>query len=251
MILFTYKASAGECNKVNTILVVDDDKAIVKMISNFMKIYGFEVISALNGETALKRFDNSIDLILLDIGMNDINGVELCKIFREKTNVPIIFLTASSTQSDKILGFGVGADDYITKPFDPIELIARIQAQVRRYRQYDGLSKEASNIIEFGDIKIYSDSYNVFKNNSKINLTPTEFNLLMYFINNTNKVLTRKQILNHVWKSDIYDENTVTTYIKRLREKIEDVKSSPKYIKSVRAIGYIFDYNIKKYQSEI
>lgn len=228
---------------MNTILVVDDDKAIVKMISNFMKLYGFEVVGAYNGENALNKFDDSIDLILLDITMEGINGVELCKEFRKKTNVPIIFLTASSTQSDKVLGFGVGADDYLTKPFDPIELIARVKAQIRRCSQYDDSSKKASNIIEFDNIKIYRDSYQVFKNGSKINLTSTEFNLLTYFIDNPCKVLTRKQILNQVWKSEMYDENTVTTYIKRLREKIEDNKATPKYIKSIRAIGYIFNIN--------
>lgn len=228
------------------VLVIDDDKSIVKMISDFMKIYGFEVVCAYCGESALNKMDNSISLILLDINMNGINGIELCKVFRERTNIPIIFLTASSTQYDKVLGFGVGADDYITKPFDPVELVARVQAHIRRYSQYDNPSKRASEIIEFANFKIYKDAHRVFKNELELSLTSTEFNLLMYFLDNANKVLTRKQILNNVWKSDLYDETTVTTYIKRLREKIENDKAAPKYVKSVRSIGYIFDTNVEK-----
>lgn len=226
---------------MDKVLVVDDDKTIIKMISDFMKIYGFEVVSAYNGENALNKLDDSINLILLDINMNGINGIELCKILRERTNIPILFLTANSTQYDKILGFGVGADDYITKPFDPVELITRVQAQIRRYKQYANRPNNSPNIIQFENIKIFKDAYRVFKNDTELNLTCTEFKLLMFFIENANKVLTRKQILNNVWKSDLYDENTVTTNIKRLREKLEDNKAEPKYIKSIRAIGYIFD----------
>lgn len=221
------------------VLVVDDDKALVHMVTEFMKVYGLEAVSAYSAETALKKLDNSINLILLDINMKDMNGIELCKIFRERTNIPIIFLTGNSNQYDKVLGLGIGADDYITKPFDPVELIARIQAHIRRYVSYNSYPQLKTESIEFGDIIVLPKSYKVIKKGIEIHLTSTEFNLLLYFINNSNKVLTRKEILNHVWKSDMYDENTVTTYIKRLREKIEDDKSNPKYIKSVRSIGYI------------
>lgn len=228
------------------VLVVDDDKAIVRMISEFMKLYGLEVVTAYSGETAINKLDNSISLILLDINMKALSGIDLCKIFRERTDIPIIFLTANSSQYDVVLGLGIGADDYIKKPFDPVELIARVKAHIRRYDQYknSGISNE-KEVIEFYNIKIFKDSHKVLKKNSELSLTTTEYNLLIYFIENAGKVITRKQILNNVWKSDMYDENTVTTYIKRLREKIEDDKGNPKLIKSVRAIGYIFDVEIK------
>lgn len=226
---------------MDKVLVVDDDKSIVHMIAEFMKLYGLEAVTAYSGETAINKLDNSISLILLDINMSELSGIDLCKIFRERTNIPIVFLTANSSQYDMVLGLGVGADDYIKKPFDPIELIARVKAHIRRYNQYGNLSSnQDGEVVEFDGIKIFKDSHRILKENSEIHLTATEYNLLIYFIENAGKVLTRKQILNNVWKSDMYDENTVTTYTKRLREKIEDDKRNPRVIKSVRAIGYIF-----------
>ena len=228
------------------VLVVDDDKSIVRMISEFMKLYGIEVVGAYSGETAVNKLDNSISLILLDINMRELSGIDLCKIFRERTNIPIIFLTANTSQYDVVLGLGIGADDYIKKPFDPVELVARVKAHIRRYNQYKDLgTHKDSEIIEFDNIKIFKDSHRVLKGDLELKLTITEYNLLIYLVENSGKVLTRKQILNNVWKSDMYDENTVTTYTKRLREKIEDDKGNPKYIKSVRAIGYIFEGKIK------
>lgn len=227
---------------MDRVLVVDDDKSIVQMVSEFMKLYGIEAITAYSGETAVNKLDDSISLILLDINMKELSGIELCKIFRERTNVPIIFLTANSSQYDKVLGLGIGADDYITKPFDPIELVARVKAHIRRYSQYGhGNQNEGGETIEFGNIKILRDSHRVLKDGTELSLTSTEYNLLLYFVENQGKVLSRKQLLNNVWKSDMYDENTVTTYIKRLREKIEDDKGNPKFIKSVRSVGYIFE----------
>ena len=224
-----------------SILVVDDDKAIVKMISDFLTINGLTSVCAYTSEAALIRLDDSIDLILLDINMNGTNGIELCKELRLRTNIPIIFLTANSTQYTKLLGFGVGADDYITKPFDPVELIARVQAQLRRYHQYTVHPQNPNTLVQFDNIKINKEAHHVYKNDVELNLTCTEFKLMLYFVENAGKVLTRKQILYHVWKSDLYDENIVTTNIKRLRGKLEDNAAEPRYIKSVRAIGYIFE----------
>lgn len=231
---------------MDRVLVIDDDKSIVQMISDFMKLYRLEAVTAYSGETAINKLDNSINLILLDINMKELSGIELCKIFRERTNVPIIFLTANSSQYDKVLGLGIGADDYITKPFDPIELVARVKAHIRRYSEYGSMTSSQENeVISFENIKILKESHRVLKNDKELSLTSTEYNLLMYFIENAGKVLTRKQLLNNVWKSEMYDENTVTTYIKRLREKIQDDKSNPKLIKSVRSVGYIFESEIK------
>lgn len=245
MVRLKYQIMSKGVDIMDRVLVVDDDKSIVHMISEFMKLYGLEAVTAYSGETAINKLDNSISLILLDINMNELSGIDLCKIFRERTNIPIVFLTANSSQYDMVLGLGLGADDYITKPFDPVELVARVKAHIRRYKQYENLSSNhESQVIEFDKIKISRDSHKVLKGDSEINLTATEYNLLMYFVENHGKVLSRKQILNNVWKSDMYDENTVTTYTKRLREKIEDDIKNPKFIKSVRSIGYIFEGEI-------
>lgn len=229
---------------MDRVLIVDDDKAIVHMVSEFMKVYGIDVITAYSGETALNKIDNSISLILLDINMKGINGLELCKIIRERTKVPIIFLTANSSQYDKVLGLGVGGDDYVTKPFDIVELIARVQAHIRRYKEYGYGSKNAhKEIIQFGNVKIIKDSRRVLMDEKEVNLTSTEYNLLLYLVENPGKVLSRRELLNNVWKSEMYDENTVTTYVKRLREKLEDGKGDGGFIRSVRGIGYIFEIN--------
>lgn len=229
---------------MDRIMVVDDEKDMVYMIKEFMKVYNIDVVTAYSGEAALLKFDDTIDLILLDINMEKLNGIEVCKNIRQKSSIPIVFITSNSSQYDKILGLGVGADDYITKPFDPIELVARVKAHIRRYKEYSSFHENKNEIIEFGDIRIICSAHRVLKKGKEINLTSTEYNLLIYLIKNPNKVLTRKDLLLNVWKSQIYDENTVTTYIKRLREKIEDDKNSPKYIKSVRSIGYIFEADI-------
>lgn len=228
---------------MDRVLIVDDDKAIVHMVSEFMKVYGIDVITAYSGETALNKIDNSISLILLDINMKGINGLELCKIIRERTKVPIIFLTANSSQYDKVLGLGVGGDDYVTKPFDIVELIARVQAHIRRYKEYGrGTKDNSKEIVQFGNIKIIKDSRRVLRSPDKeVNLTSTEYNLLLYLVENPGKVLSRRELLNNVWKSDMYDENTVTTYIKRLREKLEDGRGDGGFIRSVRGIGYVFE----------
>lgn len=228
------------------IMVVDDEKRIIDMISEFMKIYQIQVIPAFSGKDALARLDDSIQLILLDINMSSLNGIETCKKIRKKSNVPILFLSANTSQADKILGLGVGADDYITKPFDPIELVARVKANIRRHNEYNKLSKE-KNIIEFDDIQIHKDAYKVLKNGKELNLSSTEFKLLLYFVDNAHIALSRKQILNHVWESELYGDNTVTKYVKRLRDKLGHNQNNTDYIKSVRSVGYIFEPKHLKY----
>ncbi len=222
------------------IMVVDDEKRIIDMITQFMKISQIEVITANSGKEALAKIDDSIQLVLLDIKMEDMDGLEVCKKLREKNDIPILFLSSNSTQYDKILGLGLGADDYITKPFDPLELIARVKANIRRYNKYNKNAKNQST-IQFDDFVIYRNSYKILKQGNEINLSATEFKLLLYFIDNVHTVLTRKQILINVWESELYDKNTVTKYVKRLRDKLED---NGKYIKSIRGIGYMFEAEI-------
>lgn len=226
---------------MHKIMIVDDEKEIVFMLSTFMEASGIEVVKAYNGYEALIKLDNTIDLIILDINMAQLSGLEVCKQIREQKNIPIFFLTANATQSDKLIGFETGADDYITKPFDPIELVARVKAHLRRYELYELSATYNAKVIEFGDILVYRGARKVLKRQVAVNLSHTEMNLLLYLIDNAHSVMTRQQILLHVWETTIYDENTVNTFIKRLRQKLEDNPTVPVYIKSVRGTGYVFD----------
>ncbi len=224
------------------VLIIDDDKSIVSMISDFMRINSIDVVTGFTGEDAVRLSeDASIDLIILDINMNGIDGFEACKKIRAHSMVPIIFLTAKTAQSDKILGLGIGADDYLTKPFDPLELVARVKSNIRRSSVYDADSQSSSDLIQIGQITINKSSHKVTKGDLLIDLSATEYTLLLYLIENANRVLNRREILLDVWNSDIYTENTVNTYIMRLREKIEDNKNEPRYLITIRGEGYLFE----------
>jgi len=178
-------------------MVVDDEIEIADMIEDFLRIENIEVIKACSGEKALELLNDDIELLVLDINLDGMNGIELCKEIRKTMFTPIIFLTCNNSQNDMILGLGVGADDYITKPFNPVELVARIKANIRRSRSYNrGSIKD--EIITFGDIAIYKKGYKVYKNKEDVNITSKEFNLLLYLIENAYIVLSRSQILNNV-----------------------------------------------------
>ncbi|MFT9493972.1 response regulator transcription factor [Anaerosolibacter sp.] len=225
---------------MHKILVVDDDKSIVLMITEFLKIHDMKVIQAFNGKEAVELLDESIQLVILDINMNGLNGIEVCKMIRENYNVPILFLSANAAQHDKVLGLGVGADDYITKPFDPIELVARVKAHIRRHEKYNKNSR-GNMVTVFDEFHVYRNAHKVIKGEEEIYLSSTEFKLLLYFMDHRYTAITRKQILADVWESEHYDENTVTAYVKRLREKLKNDENDQEYIKSVRGIGYIFE----------
>lgn len=231
-------------NHERKILIVDDDKRVVKMLVEYMKLYEFKTVCAYNGRDALAFFDDSVDLIVLDINMDGINGNEVCQKIRETNNVPIIMLSANATSFDKIKALGEGADDYVVKPFDPLELVARIKAHINRIERYKA-SKNQEVPIEFDDIKIYRNAYKVTKSEDDISFTNTEFRLLVYLIDNAFNAISRQKILKDVWQSDLYDENIVNTYIKRIRIKLGDVGSHEKYIKSIRGVGYIFETKFK------
>lgn len=222
------------------ILIVDDDKRVVQMLVEYMKLYDFKTVCAYSGRDALAFFDETIDLIVLDINMDDINGIDVCRKIRENNNVPIIMLSANAASFEKIKALGEGADDYVVKPFDPLELIARIKAHINRIERYKA-SKNLEAPIEFDDIKIYRNAYKVTKNGADICLSNTEFRLLVYLTDNAFKAVSRQQILKDVWQSDLYDENIVNTYIKRIREKLEGMGGNEKYIKSIRGVGYMFE----------
>lgn len=224
----------------NRILVVDDDAEIRKVIGIYLENEGYEVLSAENGEKALKIIaENDIDLVLLDVMMPGINGIDTCIRIREDKVMPIIFLSAKSEDIDKIQGLTSGADDYITKPFNSIELIARVKSQLRRYKKYSPQVNLDSNLIEIGNLAINSDSRQVFVGDNEVRLTPKEFDILELLAVNRGIVFSVEKIYERVWGEDFFkSDNTVMVHITKIREKIEDDPKRPIYIKTVWGVGY-------------
>ena len=224
------------------ILIVDDEQPIRKLLEYNLRQAGYETISAADGQAAIELAENEKpDLILLDLMLPIIDGMEVCKILRKKgVNIPIIMLTAKGDELDKVLGLEIGADDYMTKPFSPREVIARMKAVLRRSdTQVDDIDDE---ILSSGPITIYVDRYEVYLEGIKLEFTPKEFELLAYFIQNKNRVLSRDLLLSAVWNYDFAgDTRIVDVHVSHLREKIEENTRHPIYIKTVRGIGYKFE----------
>lgn len=230
------------------ILIVDDEKEIRDLIDIYLKGEGYETIKAENGEEALSILNtNDIDLIILDIMMPKVNGIEACLKIREEKEMPIIMLSAKSEDMDKILGLNTGADDYLTKPFNPLELVARVKSQIRRYKRFSNKGNKVKeeindNILEIDEIKINLDTHEVFKEEEEVKLTPTEFDILVLLGSNKGKVFSIENIYNSVWKQDfMQSDNTVMVHIRKIREKIEEDSRNPKYIKTVWGVGYKID----------
>lgn len=226
------------------ILIVDDEKEITNLIEIYLKNEGFTVFKSYNGMDALDIVQNeSIDLAVLDIMLPDIDGFNLCQNIREKNFFPVIFLTAKVEDTDKIMGLTFGADDYITKPFNPLELIARIKTQLRRYKQYNKKDKEYElNIYDKNGLYIEKDTRKVNLNNKYLNLTPLEFDILWYLCKYSGKVVSSEELFESVWKEKYLDNNnTVMTHIARLREKMKEPSRKPKYIKTVWGVGYTIE----------
>lgn len=223
------------------VLVVDDEKLIVKGIKYSLEQDNMLVDVAYDGKEALEMaMNNAYDVILLDVMLPEINGFEVCQQIREFSDVPIIMLTAKGDDMDKILGLEYGADDYITKPFNILEVKARIKAIIRRMKVKTP-AQETSKVIVSGDMKIDFDSRRVFIENKEVNLTAKEFDLLELLIMNPNKVYNRENLLNLVWGYDYPgDVRTVDVHVRRLREKIEQNPSEPKYIHTKWGVGYFF-----------
>lgn len=225
----------------NKILLVEDDIAINEMVKDYLIKEGFKVITAYDGYEALNIFNReAFDLILLDLMLPRINGMDLMRMIREKNMIPILIMSAKDSDVDKAVGLGLGADDYISKPFSMIELSARIKAALRRASQYSKISKtEESSIIKLGDLEISLDNFSVLKNGDRIELTSKEFDILKLFVSNPSRVFTKAQIYNLVWNDNYYgDDNVINVHMRRLREKIEENPSQPKYIKTLWGIGY-------------
>lgn len=225
------------------ILIVDDDKEIAQAISKLLEKEGLETILAYNGLEALEKvIEEEISLILLDIMMPKLDGLQATMKIREKKNLPIIILSAKSEDTDKVLGLSMGADDYITKPYNPIELVARVNAQLRRYiylgdKQKTGVGK--AEVVNIGGLELDKNTKQLLVDGGIVKLTATEYKILQLLMENPNKVFPAEEIYERVWNEKAYSvENTVMVHIRRIREKIEINPKQPKYLKVVWGIGY-------------
>ena len=226
------------------ILIVDDEKEIVDLLEVYLSNDGYSVYKCYNGLEAMKCIKQSqIDLAILDIMLPDIDGFRLCQKIREKFYFPIIMLTAKIEDSDKIMGLTIGADDYITKPFNILEVKARIKAIIRRNSKKSKAAQKNERIIEVSDLKLDLDSRRVFEKDKELNLTAKEFDILELLTQNPDKVYSREKLLNIVWGNKLHeagDVRTVDVHVRRLREKIEPNPSEPKYIHTKWGVGYYF-----------
>jgi len=228
--------------KKYNILVVDDDKTITDAIEVYLTNENYNIFKAYDGLQALNMLKTEdIHLIIMDIMMPNMDGTRATIKIREDNQIPIIMLSAKSEDTDKILGLNFGADDYITKPFNPLELIARVNSQMRRYTQFSPL-KENNNVIIIGGIELNKESKEVFSEGLNVKLTPLEFKILTLLMDNPNRVFSIEEIYERVWNEPAYNNvDTVTVHIRRIREKIEINSKEPKYLKVVWGIGYKFE----------
>ena len=232
------------------VLMVDDESRMRKLVSDFLTRKGYQVIEAGDGEEAIDKFyeDKNISLVILDVMMPKMDGLRTTMRIREEKNIPIILISAKSEDTDKVLGLNMGADDYITKPFNPLELIARVKSQLRRYMtlgNYVNVSKEDEKVIKSSGLEINLESKEVFVEGESIRVTATEFGILELLLKNKGRVFSIDEIYENVWKEPSYNaENTVAVHIRRIREKIEINPKEPKYLKVVWGIGY----KIEKYE---
>ncbi|MDF9556430.1 response regulator transcription factor [Bacillus tropicus] len=221
------------------ILLVEDDISIQEMVEKYLIKEGFQVTIASDGEEGVNTYlKGSFDLIILDIMMPKLDGLEVVRIIREKSAVPILMMSAKDTDVDKAVGLGLGADDYICKPFSMIELAARVKAGIRRSTKYSA-TEETGKMIQIGDLTIDPINFTVEKNRKPLKLTLKEFEILKLFVKNQNRVFTKAQIYTLIWNEEYYgDDNVINVHMRRLREKIESDPSNPEYIKTLWGIGY-------------
>lgn len=223
------------------ILVVDDDREIVKAIEIYLAKEGYHILKAYDGEEALKVIkENEIHLVILDIMMPKKDGIETLEEIRKTKTIPVIMLSAKSEDYDKIEGLNTGADDYVTKPFNPLELIARVNSCIRRYVNFGNLnSQEQKKALKTGGLEIYDETKQVIADGKEIKLTATEYNILKFLLENKGKVYSISQIYENVWNEESYGaENIIAVHIRHIREKIEINPKEPKYLKVIWGIGY-------------
>lgn len=229
-------------NSNNTVLVCDDDRAILDSIEIYLKAEGFNVLKAENGIDALEIIkSNEIHCLVLDIMMPKLDGLQTTLKIRETQSFPIIMLSAKSEDTDKIAGLGFGADDYVTKPFNPLELVARVKSQIRRYISFSGFVQKNTQIVT-GGLVVDTEAKTVFVDGDEVKLTAREYLIVEFLAKNMGRVLSSSQIYESVWNEPSFKtEKTVTVHIKNIREKIEINPKDPKYIKVVYGLGYKMD----------
>lgn len=223
-----------------TILLMEDDENINNLLKMHLVKEGYKVIQAFDGNEAVSLYNDDVDLAILDVMVPHLNGFEVLNHIREKSEIPIIFLTAKDDDADKVLALGLGADDYVTKPFSVIEVISRVKAHLRRYLKYSGKQANISeDILSNGNIRLEKSTMKVFKSNDEITLSSKEYKILQFFMENAGHVFTKRQLYEHVWEDEYYgDDNTIMVHISRLRDKLEDDPRDPKMIKTVKGLGY-------------
>ena len=224
------------------ILVVDDDREIVRSLGKLLELEGYRVKKAYNGMEALDiLMTEQIHLILLDVMMPKMNGLSALMKIREKNNIPIIMLSAKTEESDKVIGLSMGADDYVTKPFSPSEMVARVKAHMARYERLIGSGTPENEIIEIRGLKIDKTARRVYINGEEKNFTTKEFDLLAFLAQNPNHVFTKEELFSKIWDMEsLGDIATVTVHIKKIREKIEFNTAKPQYIETIWGVGYRF-----------
>lgn len=222
------------------ILIVDDDKEIRKLVEIYLRNEGFETISASDGVEAIQVLESQpVDMMILDVMMPRMDGIQTCMKIRENNPIPILMLSAKSEDLDKILGLTSGADDYLSKPFNPLELVARVKSQFRRQDMFKKATRKDESVIQIHDLEIHVDSHEVYVAGNKVKLTPTEFDILKFLALNEGIVMKIEKIYEHVWEEAYYEsKNTVMVHIRKLREKIEKDPRNPVYIKTVWGVGY-------------
>lgn len=230
------------CNMGSRILIIEDDKSIAALQKDYLEINGYEVHCELSGQSGLKEaLSDTYDLIILDLMLPEIDGFEILRRVREKLEVPVLMVSARKEDIDKIRGLGLGADDYITKPFSPNELVARVKAHMARYDRLVSKNNNKSKELTIRGLTIVLDSRRVFMNGEEVTLTTKEFDLLLFLADNPDKVFSKEYLFEKVWGMDNFgDISTVTVHIGKIREKIEVDSSNPQYVETIWGAGYRF-----------
>ena len=225
---------------MQNILVCDDDKEIVEAIDIYLTQEGYHILKAYDGQQAVDMLkENEIHLLVIDVMMPKLDGIRATLKIRENNSLPIIILSAKSEDADKILGLNIGADDYVTKPFNPLELIARVKSQLRRYTQLGNIQESGSQVFQTGGLKLNDERKEVTVDGEQVKLTPIEYKILLLLVKNQGKVFSIDQIYENIWNEEaIAADNTVAVHIRHIREKIEINPKEPRYLKVVWGIGY-------------
>jgi len=227
----------------NKTLVVDDEHEIADLVEVYLQNENYTVFKFYSGKDALACIETTeFDLAILDVMLPDLNGFTLSKKIRERYTYPIVMLTAKDEETDKIMGLTLGADDYITKPFHPLEMVARVKAQLRRYKKYNGTQADIAPepVIIYSDLVMNDKTHECFLNDKPLSLTPTEFSILRILLEKKGEVVNSEELFHEIWKGEYFNKknNTITVHIRHLREKMNDTIENPKYIKTVWGVGY-------------